>query len=269
MPHSIGDLPSALENFDQIARRLDGRRLAVFLDFDGTLAPIAERPEKARLAPAMRAAVADLAAVHNTAIISGRGREDVRALVGLDALTYAGDHGFDISFPDGGIAHNIDCEPFHAVIGDITERLEKDLAAISGAFAEPKWASVAVHYRQTPAAETAAVETAVKAVIADFDGLRLTPGKMVYEIQPDFDWNKGKAVQWLLEKTGLSGPGVVPVYIGDDVTDEDAFAAIAGSGIGIFVDDQENSGPDRTSAANYKLRNPDEVELLLRKLAAC
>ena len=66
----------------------------------------------------------------------------------------------------------------------------------------------------------------------------MTPGKMVYELQPKLDWDKGRAVLYLIDALGLDGDDVVPLYLGDDITDEDAFRALAGRGIGIFVGSQ-------------------------------
>jgi trehalose 6-phosphate phosphatase len=96
----------------------------------------------------------------------------------------------------------------------------------------------------------------------------MTPGKMVYEIQPKIDWDKGKAVLYLLETLELDRDDVVPIYMGDDVTDEDAFGAISGTGIGIFVgspDDPELAG--RTTAADYVLDTVRDVERFLDGLA--
>src|SRR5207237_9851528 len=96
------------------------------------------------------------------------------------------------------------------------------------------------------------------------EGLKVTPGKMVFEIQPRLDWDKGKAVLYLLQALDLDRDEVVPVYLGDDITDEDAFRALAGRGIGIFVgsaDDPETAG--RTTAADYVLNTIGEVEEFL------
>jgi trehalose 6-phosphate phosphatase len=100
------------------------------------------------------------------------------------------------------------------------------------------------------------------------DDLKVTPGKMVYELQPRIDWDKGRAVLHLLEALHLDRDDVVPLYFGDDITDEHAFQALAGRGIGIFVgdpDDPEVAG--RTTAADFSLASIDEVEQLLDSLA--
>ena len=103
------------------------------------------------------------------------------------------------------------------------------------------------------------------------DELKVTPDKMVFEIQPKIDWDKGKAVLYLLGALGLDREDVVPIYLGDDITDEHAFEALAGAsprGIGIFVgsaDDPEVAG--RTTAADFVLYSVGEVERFLDTLA--
>src|SRR4029450_3453680 len=98
---NVRDLPSALERANEIRSLLSVRRLAVFLDYDGTLTPIVERPEDALLPAETRAAIERLAALAPVAIVSGRDLADVRRLMGIEGITYAGSHGFDVLLPDG------------------------------------------------------------------------------------------------------------------------------------------------------------------------
>jgi trehalose-phosphatase len=111
----------------------------------------------------------------------------------------------------------------------------------------------------------------VDEVLASFPDLRKALGKKVFELRPDLDWDKGKALLWFLETLGLGGlgglgqAGAIPVYLGDDVTDEDAFRAIAQDGIGILVSEEPRS-PGST-AATYSVRDPDEARELLERLA--
>ena len=114
--------------------------------------------------------------------------------------------------------------------------MREEVGSVEGALVEPKRSSVAVHYRLVAEVERPRIKAVVDAALAEHPGeLKVTPGKMVYEIQPNVDWDKGRAVLYLLEALDLDGDDVMPLYLGDDVTDEDAFEALAGRGIGIFV----------------------------------
>lgn len=265
-PHAVfravAVVPRALEQYAEIERELSGKRAAVFLDYDGTLTPIVERPDLAVLSKDMRATVTALAGVCTVAIISGRDRADVERLVGLDDLVYAGSHGFDIAGPDGLEVQHEEGGAFAAIVHRAAERLREALAPIEGALVEPKRFAVAVHYRQVAEGEVSMVEAAVDQLLAETSDLRKTYGKKVFELRPRLDWDKGKAVSWLLEALGLDGPDVLPFYLGDDTTDEDAFAALAERGIGILI-----GCPARETAAAYVLDRPADVQRFLRKLA--
>ena len=246
--------------------RIDGRRLAVFLDFDGTLAPVAEQPDLAVISRSMRDIVAALAERCPVAIVSGRGRADVRQRVGLDTLFYAGSHGFDIAGPtDRPVRHQVGTE-FTAELEAVEGKLRTALDRVNGVLFEPKTASLSVHYRRARPADRATVQGAVKRALDDHPDLRVLLGKKIFEVQPRLDWNKGSAVLWLLRALGLDGPDVVPVYVGDDITDEDAFAAIKTNGIGVFVDARDETDPGRATAADYLVEGTAEVGLLLRFL---
>jgi alpha,alpha-trehalase len=255
-------VPRALEQYAEIERELSGRRAAVFLDYDGTLTPIVERPDLAVLSEDMRATVKALAGLCTVAIISGRDRADVERLVGLDELVYAGSHGFDIAGPDGLEVQHEEGGAFVATVHRAAERLREALAPIKGALVEPKRFAVAVHYRQVIEGEVSMVEAAVDQLLAEASDLRKTYGKKVFELRPRLDWDKGRAVSWLLEALGLHGPDVLPFYLGDDTTDEDGFAALAERGIGILI-----GCPARETAARYVLDRSADVQLFLRNLA--
>jgi trehalose 6-phosphate phosphatase len=266
---SMRELPNALTDREVFEERLAGRRPAVFLDYDGTLTPIVDRPEDAVISESMREAVRALARRCIVCVVSGRDRPVVQALMGVDDLVVAGSHGFDIWSPDAGTLEHEASGGFDALLELVTNRVRDEAGAIDGALIEPKKASVAVHYRLVSDSERPRIKAIVDGLLAEHpEELKVTPGKMVYEIQPKLDWNKGKAVLHLLDALDLDHEDIVALYLGDDITDEHAFEALKGKGIGVFVgnpDDPEVAG--RPTAADFVLLSIPEVEQFLRTLA--
>jgi trehalose 6-phosphate phosphatase len=253
-------LPSALEHVEEIAGA-GNRSLAIFLDYDGTLTPIVSRPDQAMLTDSTRAILRTLASKVPVAILSGRGREDVCKRVAIDGIVYAGSHGFDIAGPRG--LPKQEATEFLPVLAAAEKELREKLASITGALVERKRFSIAAHYRKVNESDFPKLKRAVSEVATRHRELRRMEGKKVYELLPDIDWDKGKAVLWLLETLGFEGAKLRPVYIGDDLTDEDAFRAITQRGVGILVSER----PRRT-AASYSLKDPIEVNRFLRELSA-
>jgi trehalose 6-phosphate phosphatase len=257
-----GGAKPALNNREEIFRLLAGKRPVIFLDYDGTLTPIVERPEDAKLGDQVRQTLKELAQHCTVAVISGRDLPDVQKLVDLKAIYYAGSHGFDIAGPEGKrLVHQLG-EEFLPVL----DRAEKELRGrvedkIPGSQVERKKFSIAVHYRRVAEDKVGEVEDLVDQVLAEHTELRKATGKKIFELQPDIDWHKGKALLWLLEKMELDRPGVLPLYVGDDVTDEDAFEVLEDRGLGLVV--QEEEAPTR---ARYRLSDTDEVEQFLEAL---
>jgi alpha,alpha-trehalase len=240
---------------------MQNKRIVIFLDYDGTLTPIVDRPAHALLSADMRQTISDLARYCPVAIISGRDRADVQRLMQLDDIFYAGSHGFEIVGPHGmHIAHEQGTD-FLPILDRAEQELDLELARVEGAFVERKKFSIAVHVRGVSQNDEAAVEAIVDDVLARHPDLRQGYGKKVFELQPRLDWHKGKAVLWLLQALELDGPEVLPLYIGDDLTDEDAFRTLADRGVGIVV--EEGSRP---TAASYVLKHPEEVRAFLRYL---
>lgn len=260
-PQLHNELPVALQSMAEIAGRIAGRRIALFLDYDGTLTPIVARPELAVLSEPMRDTLAALAERCVVAVVSGRSRDDVAALVKLPNIIYAGSHGFDIAGPGGLDMRHKEGEQFVPAIAEAETALREKVGHIEGALVEGKTYAIAVHYRLVEEHQVPFIEGAVDEVLAGHPELRKTGGKKVFEVRPRMDWDKGKAVIWLLEALDLGGPEVTPFYLGDDLTDEDAFAALKGRGIGVLVSDKP-----LPTAADYRLRDPDEVHSFLKDL---
>ncbi|HDZ75770.1 MAG TPA: trehalose-phosphatase [Aurantimonas coralicida] len=255
-------LPRILDRPDDLEQLLHGRVAVVFLDYDGTLTPIVARPDLALLSDDMRAAVKTLADLCTVAIISGRDRADVERLVGLEELIYAGSHGLDISGPSGLTVQHEQDVVFARAVTRAADSLRLALAPIKGALVEPKRFAVAVHYRQVAESDLPLVEAAVDQALKETPELRKADGKKVFELRPRLDWDKGKAVLWLLKALGLDHPEVLPFYLGDDTTDEDAFTALADRGVGIVI-----GHPAHKTAARFRLDQPADVQRFLRSLA--
>lgn len=256
---SGSSLPSALDALPGFMERLDGNKAMVFLDYDGTLSPIVAHPRDATLSPSMRQTLEQLAARVAVAIISGRDLEDVRRRVGVAGIAYAGSHGFDILVPGRG---NMVYQPAEAYLPDLDgtqSAMRQALASIDGVIIDRKRFSLAVHYRLVEPTQIPVVEQAVDDALQTHR-LRLLPGKKVFELQPDIDWDKGKALRWLLETLAPASRTVMPFYLGDDQTDEAAFATLAEDGVGILVG--EPTGPTR---AAYSLPDPDQVQTFLQR----
>jgi len=253
--------PRPLTDVTWVSKQLAGKRSALFLDYGGTLAPIHDRPEDARLSEDMRLILRSVARVAQVIVVSGRDLDEVSDLVGLQEITYAGSHGLEIRGPNLRLELPGDID----VLNDL-DRATVDLTAalktISGARLTRKRFAIVVHYRRQAGGDPDLVESAVKRVQAHFPRLHLTGGKEVIELLPDIDWDKGRAVRWLLSELGLDDPEVLPIYMGDDVTDEDAFRAVRGRGLGILVSERP-----QPSAALYRVRDTDHVAELLRHLA--
>lgn len=239
---------------------LQSTRLAVFLDYDGTLTRLVDHPHSATLSADMRATIAQLAQYHPVAIVSGRDRQDIQNLVNLDTMVYAGCHGFEMrgpGLPAWQHAEGATCWPaLHAA----SQEVQQALRAIPGVRVERKGFAVAIHVRDVEPSAVPTVRESVNMLAGRYPELRVTGGKHILELRPAVAWDKGHAVSWILQALQL-GDDTVPIYIGDDETDEDAFLEVRERGIGIRV-----TQSSQTTAARYTVRDPEEVQTFLHTL---
>jgi len=195
-------------------------------------------------------------------VISGRSLEDLERLLLREGIFLVGNHGAEIRTPSGERPCFVDCSGIPETASQLAAQLTVALAGLAGCVLENKGLSLALHYRLASAA--AAQEAVARftrlgepfVTQGRFEWLR---GKMIFELRPA-GVNKGRAVQFLLER--YAGPGELPVYLGDDLTDEDAFRALKDSGLTILVSREE-----RPSLARYRLDSPTEVRHFLKVLA--
>ncbi|KAI6702253.1 hypothetical protein NL676_011389 [Syzygium grande] len=275
--------PSALSSFEQIVGQAKNKTVAMFLDYDGVLSPIVDDPDWALMSDDMRKAVKSVADHFPTAIISGRSRDKVYNLVELTELYYAGSHGMDIMGPVNNSVSNDHpscvkstdqqgkevnlfqpAREFLPVIDEVFRTLIENTKGIKGAKVENHKFCASVHYRNVDEKNWPVIAQCVHDILKEYPRLRLTHGRKVLEVRPVIDWNKGKAVEFLLDSLGLSDcEDVLPIYIGDDRTDEDAFKVLreGNCGFGILV----SSTPKETSAV-YSLKDPSEVMDFLESL---
>jgi trehalose-phosphatase len=240
-------------------------RCLLLLDYDGTLTPIVEHPDAARLSSAMQRVLALLSqeARFQVGLVSGRSLADLRTRVDGQGLFLAGNHGLEIEGPGLSYLHP-EMQRLRPQLDALVQALRRDLAAIPGAWVEDKGLTLSVHIRQVPATRVPEVEGRLLAHAGPAMGaglLALRTGKAVLEVRPFVAWDKGEAVRWIAAQISREMPQshVLPVYIGDDDTDEDAFRVLRSDGIGIVV-----GRARRQSAAHYYV---DSVEAVGRFLA--
>ncbi len=247
------------EDWETLQTRIqEARNLFLFLDYDGTLTPIVSRPELA-LCPSevkkLLETLRDLSGVH-IAILSGRSLEDVRGKVGVSGIIYVGNHGLEIENPVG--THKKILAPVRkGELKRIAQHLQNSLKVIPGVLFEDKGPILSVHYRNVPREFSGQVCQIVKTELQQWKTRwKIALGKMVLEIRPKMDFNKGTAVRELIKIS--PSPGLLPIYLGDDQTDEDAFRVMKKQGISVYV------GPGTSlSEADFFLQNPKEVQEFL------
>ncbi|HUI74499.1 MAG TPA: trehalose-phosphatase [Candidatus Acidoferrum sp.] len=230
-------------------------RCALFLDFDGTLAPIRARPESVWLAPRVRRALQGIVRDGTlVAIISGRGLDDLRRRVGLRGIWYAGAHGYFLLSPNGR-RYSLLSKKKSAQMRAILRVLRARLRGLRRIQVDPKDATIAIHYRRANQTQTWRAREIVEELAASSKDLRLMHGKSVWEILPATRVDKWTAVRFILHKQPRARGRTLLFYLGDDTTDEAVFRKMKGISVAI--------GKQEGTAAKYLLRSPSEVNAFL------
>lgn len=227
--------------------------IILFLDFDGTLSPIVKNPNNAILPPDVKLWLRKLSRKKNirVGIVTGRSLSDIKQKVGLKDIIYAANHGMEIFYHGKYLLRK--GRAYEKPLKMLADELHGSLSNISGAIVENKGLSVAVHFRKASTKLHATVKRIVKRLSKAYMkkyNLQLTGGKMILEIRPAKHWNKGEAVLWMWKRLA---PQYTPIYIGDDMTDEDAFKALKPYGLTIHI------GKGKNSHAEYFVKSIKDV----------
>ena len=259
------DMKYLFNEWHKIEAKINQKRVFIFLDFDGTLTPIMASPDKAVLPEAAKILLQSISENQNMqlAFISGRHIKDIQRKIGIKNAIYAGSHGLQVEGP------RITCKPFipdqyRTVLQRIKKELTRKLTGIPQAFIEDKQLTIALHYRLVAENERALVKNIfLEAVRPVMDIIKIQAGKMVREVMPRIAVDKGTVVVWLLAHSLFKSKdrSMYPVYIGDDLTDEDAFKALRGRGLTIYV------GRPKQSYAQYYVKDHNEVLAVLERIS--
>jgi trehalose-phosphatase len=264
-----------------LARRLAGTPLLVLLDVDGTLAPIAPRPEAAAVPPETRRIVAALATRPGTyvALVSGRAAADARRLVAVSDVYAIGNHGCEVMAPDGEVTIDPAVAPWRDALAQVARALAPRLAEVRGVLLEDKTWTLSIHYRLAEPGIVPRLRGVVTDIAARY-GLPVAEGKKVLEVRPPVAVDKGTAVLALADRLGALGDAASLLYAGDDRTDEDAFRRLRAKApravtvrvLGAADGEAEQTGTARgqapPTAAEFVVRDTVEMRELLEWVAA-
>jgi trehalose 6-phosphate phosphatase len=234
--------------------------ISLFLDFDGTLVPIAADPAASRLDPSTVALLKLLAhqQLLTTTVISGRAVEDLYGRIRLERLIYAGNHGLEI-FGRSLTFVEPSAWEVRLTLQRLCEDLGCELRLVAGVSVEYKGLTATVHYRQASLEHLPLIQRAVYSAAAPYGAnFRVNPGRKAFEILPRTDWHKGSAVGWINRQLDQKEP--LSIYLGDDTSDEDAFSSL-GEAITVKV------GTAPITCAKHRLPDPAAVHEFLLWLA--
>ena len=253
--------------WDKSKSNLKEYHLMIFLDYDGTLTPIVDDPSKAFLPPLTKQLITALARMPGVEIvvISGRALSEIKRLVGISGLTYVGNHGFEIEGPSMRHVHP-SSEQTAKLLFRIAKQLNKAFKIYPGISVENKKLTLSIHYRNLEDKTVNEAKKLFEKILEPYVTTKqaeVIEGKKVWEIRPALAWNKGATVLWLFERSVAALNFVIlPIYIGDDQTDETAFHSLKRNGLTIRVTDN----PFEETHAKYFLRGPEEVVEFLKRI---
>lgn len=235
-------------------------QILIGCDFDGTLAPLRPHADEVSLPTATKDALTHLAVQPGVdiAFISGRGLEDLRRRVDLPGAWYAGNHGLEMTGPDGSILQASAAAEAGPALRHVQAKLAPALAHLPGVWIEDKQLTLSVHFRLSAESCHAEVEQIVRSMVRDVPALEVRPAKCIWEIRPAIDWDKGSVLRWFMNQCQV--PSSATAFLGDDVTDCDAFRELP-DGWTFMV------GNDADSAARVSLHDPLDSTILLNWMA--
>lgn len=258
-------LTSFLPFPERILSMIQQHPLFLFLDYDGTLTPIVNSPEKAQMDASLKKVIEDLSKCPDVtmAIVSGRSLADLKKRVGIKSLIYMGNHGLEYEGPYMKHVHPV-ALALKETMGEINDKLNAVFEGYKGILVENKTLSLSVHYRMLESHKLTQAREMMYAVVGPYlkaQQIMIRQGKKVWEVRPLTDWNKGKMVLWTLGRfTAKFSKAFIPFYFGDDETDEDAFRLLRQKGVTVRV----TENPAEASFAQYYLKSPHEVGQILR-----
>lgn len=249
--------------WDDFARAVKNKsKILLLFDFDGTLTSIVGEPKKVKLSSSIRGYIRKLSKNRRVeiGIVSGRELKDIMDLVGVKGIYYAGNHGLEVKGPKDLFIHP-SYKRYNPYVKKIAAILRRNISGIEGAILEYKRLSLSLHYRLVPPKNIPKLKSIFRRITMPYiksGKVRVTKGKKVLEVRPPVFWDKGKAVKMIEKMTGKKD--VIKVFVGDDLTDEDAFKVLRKKDFAIRVVKK------RRSYASYFLKNPGEMRRLLMKI---